>query len=46
MIQFYWSTIDVNDEEKDALCNQLPSVPYRTPKYDMVVVVGDLNANV
>jgi exonuclease III len=46
VIQCYSPTNDANDNEKDAFYNQLQSVLHRTPKHDMVVVMGDLNAKV
>lgn len=46
VIQCYSPTNDANDDEKDTFYNQLQSVLHRTPKHDMVIVMGDLNAKV
>ncbi|XP_062602943.1 craniofacial development protein 2-like [Saccostrea cucullata] len=39
-------THDASDEEIDIFYNQLQSVLHRTPKHDMVIVMGDVNAKV
>ena len=46
VIQCYSPTNDASDEDEDAFYNQLQSVLHRTPKHDMVAVMGDLNAKV
>ena len=46
VIQCCSPTNDARDEDKDAFYNQLQSVLHRTPKHDMVAVMGDLNAKV
>ncbi|XP_011437187.3 craniofacial development protein 2 [Magallana gigas] len=46
VIQCYSPTNDACDDEKDTFYNLLQSVLHRTPKHDMVIVIGDLNAKV
>lgn len=46
IIQAYAPTEDTNDQEKDAFYNQLQDTLDETPKHDIKILMGDMNAQI